>query len=305
MNNNSFRIFHQAPDDDLLEEAYQKPRRRHWQVWVGVAACLCLLFAGLWQRNAGPVATVESLADLGYDFVLPEDAENVKYKLVTLGKQEAAQASFSMDDTKYIYRALKCDAPQDLSGISQSAENTLFWDVCGLDFQLSQSASSSSVSWYMPDTQTQWYLSASEDTTVVLTTAREILLATGLDIAVAPADAEDVCYNVFSLENLTVAETTFTRYGIGYSFRMAYTNEVTENFTDISGLDASLERVAAGSVQWCRAKIFYTPEEQGKIIWFDVVPGILYSLSMDSHASETALSDTANALFVPAQEDAP
>ena len=129
MNNNSFRIFHQAPDDDLLEEAYQKPRRRHWQVWVGVAACLCLLIAGLWQRNAGPVATVESLADLGYDFVLPEDAENVKYKLVTLGKQEAAQASFSMDDTKYIYRALKCDAPQDLSGSSQSAENSLFWKL--------------------------------------------------------------------------------------------------------------------------------------------------------------------------------
>ena len=70
MNNNSFRIFHQAPDDDLLEEAYQKPRRRHWQVWVGVAACLCLLIAGLWQRNVGPVATVEALADLGYDFVL-------------------------------------------------------------------------------------------------------------------------------------------------------------------------------------------------------------------------------------------
>ena len=305
MNHNRFRIFIKAPDDALLEEAYQQPRHRHMPFLVGVAACLCLLLGVLWQWNTAPVATVESLAHMGYSFVLPENAEHVKYRLVTLDSQEAAQASFSVDDTHYVYRALICDTPQDLSGSAWSTERTLSWDVGDLVFRLSQSASSSSVSWYEPDTRTQWFLKGSGDTTVVLTTAREILLSTGLDIAVAPADAEGIRYNVFSLDNLTVAETTFTQDGIGYSLRMAYTDEITENFTDISGLDVALEQVAAGNVQWCRAKISYTPEAQGEIIWFDLVPGILYSLSMDSGASEAALQDMANALFVPAQEGNP
>ena len=61
-------------------------------------------------------------------------------------------------------------------------------------------------------------------------------------------------------------------------------------------------RISAGEVTWCRAKINYTPGEQGRIIWFDLVPGILYSLSMDSSASDEVLLELANELFVPAQD---
>ena len=39
------------------------------------------------------------------------------------------------------------------------------------------------------------------------------------------------------------------------------------------------------------------------LLWFDLVPGILYSMSMDSGASEEALLEMANSLFEPAQDN--
>ena len=108
--------------------------------------------------------------------------------------------------------------------------------------------------------------------------------------------------NAFELDGLTVAETTFELDGVRFSYRMAATAELLEDFKDISGMAGPFERISAGEVTWCRAKINYTPGEQGRIIWFDLVPGILYSLSMDSSASDEVLLELANELFVPAQD---
>jgi hypothetical protein len=99
-----------------------------------------------------------------------------------------------------------------------------------------------------------------------------------------------------------VAETTFELEGVRFSYRMAATAELLEDFKDISGMAGPFERISAGEVTWCRAKINYTPGEQGRIIWFDLVPGILYSLSMDSSASDEVLLELANELFEPAQD---
>ena len=40
-----------------------------------------------------------------------------------------------------------------------------------------------------------------------------------------------------------------------------------------------------------------------KAVWFDVVRGLLYSLSMDRDESEEAVLEMANQLFAPAQGD--
>ena len=118
--------------------------------------------------------------------------------------------------------------------------------------------------------------------------------ATGLNVTVAPEYAENITYNAFLLDGLTVAETTFRIDGITYAYRMAGTVELLDDFTDISDLNTSFGHTSAGEVFWCTAKVSFDAGGQGKVLWFDLVPGILYSLSMDSGASEEALLDMAN-----------
>ena len=113
--------------------------------------------------------------------------------------------------------------------------------------------------------------------------------------------AENITYNAFLLNGLTVAETTFQIGDVTYAYRMAGTMELLDNFEDISGQDGPYQQIAAGKVFWCRAKLSFNTDGQGKILWFDLAPGILYSLTMDSGATEEALLDMANSLFEPTQ----
>ena len=238
------------------------------------------------------------LRSMGYEMTLPETVEVISYELVTLGDRSGAQARFLVGDTEYVYREEKTAEPRTLAEGAQ----LLSWNADNLDIQLSTGTEGTSVSWYTSENQTQGYLTAQADSLAVLTTASQILRSTGLDVTVAPADARDITYNAFLLEGLTVAETTFELDGIRYSYRMAATAELLEDFTDISGMTGPFQRISAGEVAWCRAKINYTPGGQGRIIWFDVAPGILYSMTMDRDASDETLLELANALFEPAQD---
>ena len=258
-------------------------------------ACL-LLVMGTMMR---PGVTMATLSGMGYEMTLPEKAEHIRYDIVSIHDREAAQASFVIRDTKYVYQAVKTGEQQKLSDSSE----VLSWNVGDVDIQLSSSGASTSVSWYRAQEQTQWYLTADADSLEVLTTASQILRATGLNVAVAPADARNITYNAFLLEGLTVAETTFELDGITYAYRMAATMELVEDFADISGMAGPFETDLAGKVFWCSAKLSFNAGGEGKVVWFDVVPGILYSLSMDSNAGEEALLELAQELFVPAQED--
>ena len=82
---------------------------------------------------------------------------------------------------------------------------------------------------------------------------------------------------------------------------MASTYEVDENFADISGVDKVFGTETEGEVSYCPARIYFDEGGEGKIVWFDVAPGLLYSLHMDSGASEEALELMANVVFAPAQ----
>ena len=298
--NDKFRIVMEAVDDDLLEEAMAPVAKRKRPTWIlAAAACLVLLLSLPMLRPRTPSVSLEQLQGMGYEMTLPETVEVIGYELVTLGDRSGAEARFLVGDTEYIYREEKTDQPRPLA---DGTAELLTWNADSLDIQLCTAAGSTSVSWYTREEQTQSYLTAQADSLAVLTTASQILRTTGLDVTVAPEAAKDITYNAFLLDGLTVAETTFELDGVRFSYRMAATSELLEDFTDISGMAGPFERISAGEVAWCRAKINYTPGGPGRIIWFDVVPGILYSMSMDRDASDEVLQALANELFEPAQD---
>ena len=299
-----FQTLMQAVDDDLLEEAMVPVKRRTSLPWISaaIAACLVLVIGLAILPGRTPVVTAAQLSDMGYEIKLPESARKIRYELVSLAEQKAAQVSFVIQGTKYIYQTVKTQERQQMS--DQTAENqVLSWNAGNLDLQLLSSPSTTSVCWYLQNEQTQCYLSAHATTQEVLTTASQILHITGLDVTVAPESAENITYNAFRMDGMTVAETTFQVNGITYAYRMAGTFDLLENFADISGMDGPFDEITAGRVYWCKAKICCNDGEQGKILWFDLAPGILYSMSLDSGASEEALLDMACNLFEPAQDN--
>lgn len=301
--NDKFRILMQSVDDDLLEEAMQPVSRKsilRWVIPVAACACLLLTLSLPMLRPAVPSVSLSELRSMGYGMTLPETVKIISYALITQNDRSGAEARFLVGDTEYVYREEKTVQPQTLS--SSAAVELLSWNAESLDIQLCTAKDSTSVSWYTSENQIQGYLTAQADSLTVLTTASQILRSTGLDVTVAPEEATDITYNAFLLDGLTVAETTFVLDGIRFSYRMAATAELLEDFKDISGIEGPFERISAGEVAWCRAKINYTEGEQGRIIWFDVVPGILYSMSMEQGASDETLLELANELFEPAQD---
>ena len=293
-----------AVDEDLLEEAMTPIKRRTPLPWISaaVAACLLLVLGMTMFQKPEPAVTFTQLSENGYDIKLPDDAEKVRYEFVTLQTQEGAQASFTLQNVDYVYHAVK--TPEQLQLSDDTGENkVLTWNAGNLDIQLLSAPSTTSVSWYLADEQTQCYLTGNASSLEVLTTASQILRATGLNVTVAPENAEHITYNAFSQDGLTVAETTFRIDGITYAYRMAGTLELQEDFADISGMEGPFNQVAAGEVFWCRAKLSFNDGGEGKILWFDFVPGILYSLNMDGGASKEALLEMANTLFEPAQDN--
>ena len=301
--NDKFRILMQSVDDDLLEEAMQPVSRKsilRWVIPVAACACLLLTLSLPMLRPAVPSVSLSELQSMGYGMTLPETVKIISYALITQNDRSGAEARFLVGDTEYVYREEKTVQPQTLS--SSAAVELLSWNAESLDIQLCTATDSTSVSGYTSENQIQGYLTAQADSLTVLTTASQILRSTGLDVTVAPEEATDITYNAFLLDGLTVAETTFVLDGIRFSYRMAATAELLEDFKDNSGIEGPVERISAGEVAWCRAKINYTEGEQGRIIWFDVVPGILYSMSMEQGASDETLLELANELFEPAQD---
>ena len=150
----------------------------------------------------------------------------------------------------------------------------------------------------------QWCLSGKQGASALLSTAGDILNTLGYDLDVAPAGAKELVFRKVTQEGLSVGETTFLLDGIFYAYRVAATNEVEENFADISGIERDFAEKTIGEVGWCSARLSFNETADGKIVWFDPAPGLLYSLYMETGASESALLDMAALLYDPAQNDA-
>ncbi len=301
MSKNKFYTVMNSLDDDLLEEA-KKPlpaKKRKFHYYAIAAACLFLVIFLQFPFNQSNV-TASDLHEQGYDLYVPEDADDVTYSLSEDPEAPTAQAVFSFNGDEYLYQVTKC-ADATASSVQTDSDTVIAWNTNGLDLSMTKTSSEATVNWYSTAANTQHTLSTSAGDDKLLSTAREVLLVTGLDMATAPAGAENVKYYVFQYNDLVVAETTFSYENNDYSYRLASTLEIAEDYADISEMNDDFAVTVPGDVDYCSAKISYNPNNNGKIIWFDVVPGVIYSLSTENNASEEMLLRLANELFDPMQ----
>lgn len=323
MNNKRFQRLMDSVDPELLEEAKEPPHssRKRFGTLATMAACFVLLVGGLvifqsrdtatqdpqhgTAQLANPIQTVTAaeVTQLGYRIPLPAEAQDTNYQLITLSQDTTpmAQVSFLVNDRTYTCRAAKAEQAEDISGIYQEWAESIDWAIGELQMQLRKAADSAWVGWFSAADGMQWCLSGDPDS--VLLTAQEIVETLGYQMAVAPEGAEQVVYNILTLDGLAVGETTFVLDSVGYAYRTAATSEIAENFTDISGLNAQYPVNETAAVSYCDARLSYEDGGSGKIVWFDPVPGLLYSLTMDSSASADTLTLMAEQLFAPAQGD--
>ena len=322
MNIKRFRRLIDSVDPELLEEAKEPPRRSRKQfgTLAAMAACFVLLVGGviIFQSRdsvqdpqqgtaqlANPIQTVTAaeVAQLGYRIPLPAEAQDTKYQLITLSQDTTpmAQVSFLVNDRDYTCRAVKAEQAEDISGIYQEWAESIDWAIGELQMQMRKATDSAWVGWFSATDGVQWCLSGDPDS--VLLTAQEIVETLGYQMAVAPNGAEQVVYDVLTLDGLAVGETIFVLDGVSYTYRTAATTEITEDFADISGLTAQYPVNETAAVSYCDARLSYEDNGSGKIVWFDPVPGLLYSLTMDSGASADAMTLMAEQLFTPTQGD--
>ena len=137
-------------------------------------------------------------------------------------------------------------------------------------------------------------------------TPASIMERCGLDVDVVPSGAENITYRTIELDTdagpLLTAEAAFTLDGIQYHYRLAPDiGVVTDAVYDLSQLDIPDAVTETAMVGWCDATLVYQPDGSGKILWYDIAPGLIYSLDMDQDASAEALLSMAELLYTPAQ----
>ena len=314
MNPTRFDYFMSSINDSLLEEALHpyNRRQRTIKIMFSAAACFCLVagalifFHPLFLPSTENSVTSQDLDALNYN--LP-DLEGHSYSIdyALYDSEESAPplaeaVLTTKSNTEYIVRSLKTKESIDISGLVTENEPFL-WTYGPLEFQLCSNSTSSWLSWYSNELQLQYCISTQGDPATLLQTAADIIKILGYDMAVSPEDASEVLYRVFLYDGLTIAETSFLYEETRYSFRMAATTEIRVPFADISGTDNTYETHLSGELLWCPAELYFNEGGAGKIIWFDIVPGLLYSLSADNNASETSLLSVAELLFDPAQDN--
>ncbi len=306
-----FNVWMNSIDNDLLEEAAgttsfaAKKSVIRRIIPLAAAACLVLAVAGIAstgglfsKKNSTPPA---EFAEHGYTLPVPAEATNVAYQAIS-GKEytvPVAEASFTVEQQNYTLRAYNTEQPQNISEKEDS--EPLVWYAAGLEVKLCSTNDSSWVSWYDEEAKMQWCLMTENAKLALLTTANDIVNELGYQMAVAPAGAEGITYDAFRLDEMTVAKTTYTLNGIQYSYSTAAASGF--ELVDISGTE-NYSTTLTTQVGWCPAELSYTEGGSGKIIWFDVVPGLLYSLTMETGASEDALLTAALEVFEPAQDNA-
>ncbi len=317
MNKKNFELFEKSIDDNFLEEAtlpQKKPTlffiKKAGTAYIGksglfalaAAACLVLVIGaatlGRFSGNSEPPA---SFAEHNYSLPVPAEAKSIAYELIVENvASPMAEAAFTVEKNNFTLRAMHTSEAQDISGLTAHAE-PLVWYADGLELKLCSTNDAAWVSWFDARENTQWCLAANNSSLALLTTANAIVTDLGYNVAVAPEGAADITYNAFQLQDMTVAETSYLYEDIRYSYRMAATYSF--DIVDISGMDSS-GAITLTEVGWCPAEIQINENGSGKILWLDIVPGLLYSLTMENCATEEALLNTALELFDPAQSEA-
>ena len=157
------------------------------------------------------------------------------------------------------------------------------------------------VGWYDTSAGIQWYCAA-WDGGEPLVTAFTLMDAQYYTVPTAPEGADVLGYDLFDLDGATVTEVAFTLNSVTWHYRMAPTLDVSETIPDISDFTGG-SLTAEGKLRWCPTVLRWDAGGAGCIIWRDIAPGLAYSLSADSGASEKTLADMAALVFKPAQEE--
>ena len=315
MKSSRFDLLMTSIDDSLLEEALQpyNPRPRRVKLFVQIAACFCLIVGMLFLLRYPPTKTIvknpaeaKDLHLLNYDLPsLEGHAYSVDYALYDYGEEYLAPLAEAVLTTEsnntYVVRSLRTDSSTDISGMT-TQDMPLIWAYGPSEFRLCSNQTSAWVSWYSSETQLQYCISTNADSITLLQTAADIVKILGYQMAISPEGATDIVYRTFLYDGLTVSETAFRWNGTAYRFRMASTMDIAIPFADISGIDRPYHSQRSCEVLWCPAELFTNSGQGGKIIWFDVVPGLLYSLSTEDFIEEEQLLSVAESLFHPAQE---
>ena len=335
MNDNRMKQWMESVDDDLLEEAQRPlPAAGGLRRWGALAACFCAaaLALALWQpwnaaksdcgafddangsgagdyaamdkSFAAPTPSAGDAEPLSATLVLPADAELASDELQFTARSDAPAAAPSgtavctivLGGYDYDYGAVYAPAP--LPAPDGALPETI-WQLS--DTLTVMLYGGGAVGWYDAAAGIQWYCVA-WDGGAPLVTAFALMDAQSYTVPTAPSGAETQGYDLFDLDGMTVTEVTFTLDGRTWRYRMAPTMDVTETIPDISGA-AGGSLTAEGAVRWCAAALRWDEGGAGCIIWKDVAPGLVYSLTVDTGASETLLSDTALLVFQPAQEE--
>ena len=124
-----------------------------------------------------------------------------------------------------------------------------------------------------------------------------VLEATGFALD-APEGAEEAAWFWFNTEP-KIAELRFKADGHNFTYRASGENA----FTDISGMYYTWEENTEASLAYLKAEISWNEGKEGIMLWYDMVPGVMYSLSVDSGADPMLLCSMADAVFVPVQGD--
>lgn len=231
MKQNRFKLWMQAVDNELLEEAQKPYRRKYTFIYrIGaVAACLVLVITAvtLTQRKKAeslqmpnPVtsASAEEIQHLGYSVPLPKDAENPSYYIIDMGKDSAkmAEVDFEQNGKEYSCRALKSDTVQDISGLNYEWAKSEDWSGEDISVQLRQSDDAAWVGWYAFGAGVQWCISGGNNALQLLDTAQTIVENLGYTMPLYPLEsAEDAVADggyavAFSAADLKKTEDGYT-----------------------------------------------------------------------------------------------
>ncbi|MBS7387578.1 MAG: hypothetical protein KIG30_03280 [Eubacteriales bacterium] len=268
MKQNRFKLWMQAVDNELLEEAQKPYRRKYTFIYrIGaVAACLVLVITAvtLTQRKKAeslqmpnPVtsASAEEIQHLGYSVPLPKDAENPSYYIIDMGKDSAkmAEVDFEQNGTEYSCRALKSDTVQDISGLNYEWAKSEDWSGEDISVQLRQSDDAAWVGWYAFGAGVQWCISGGNNALQLLDTAQTIVENLGYTMPLYPLEsAEDAVADggyavAFSAADLKKTEDGYTLTAEIYDYDR-YEMEEIDNLKQGDRIQICQQPVAIGSI---------------------------------------------------------
>lgn len=121
----------------------------------------------------------------------------------------------------------------------------------------------------------------------------EIMSTFGFDLTM-PENAADPIYSIIETDP-AIAQVNFALDGNKCGYRMQFADEPA----DISGMSFTWANEKDVTIDYCGGKLAWNDGAEGVCYYYEMVNGLLYCVFMESGASEQALTDLANTLFVP------